>query len=53
MFLIMGFTHIVAAFILFLFAHGSTDAYVHFWGGLIELIIGLVIFHSDDCKFKI
>jgi len=51
MFLIMGFVHIVAAFILFL--SGSSDAYVHFTGGMIELIIGAVIFFKNDCNFEI
>lgn len=53
MFLIMGFAHIVAAFVLFLTYPQSTDTMVHFIGGIVELAIGVYIFFSNDCKFSI
>ena len=51
MFLIMGFLHIVASFVLFLTFPQSSDAIVHFWGGIVELAIGAYIFFSNNCKF--
>lgn len=53
MFLIMGFSHIVASFILFLTYPQSSDMPIHFIGGLIELFIGVGIYLSNDCKFRV
>lgn len=53
MFIIMGFAHILAAFILALTYPGSNDLIVHFIGGLVELSIGAYIFFSNDCKFTV
>ena len=53
MFLIMGFCHIVAGFILLLTYPQSSDMLIHFIGGFIELIIGVGIYLSDDCKFRV
>lgn len=53
MFLIMGFLHILAAFVLALTYPGSNDLIVHFIGGIVELSIGAYIFFSNNCKFFI
>lgn len=53
MFLIMGFAHLLASFVLFLFANDSHDLVVHFWGGLFEVLIGLYILHSNNYKFSV
>ena len=53
MFLIMGTMHLIASFVLFLFEPSSADMAIHFIGGLIEFVIGSVIFFVDDCIFRI
>jgi hypothetical protein len=53
MFLIMGFCHLLAAFVLALTYPGSNDLIVHAIGGLIELSIGAYIFFSNNCRFTV
>lgn len=53
MFLIMGFAHLLAAFVLFLTFPSSNDLQVHAIGGLVEFAIGLYIFFSNNCRFTV
>jgi hypothetical protein len=53
MFLIMGFAHLFASFVLVLTCPESNDLIVHFWGGLVEFAIGLFILHSNNYKFSV
>lgn len=53
MFLIMGFSHLLAAFVLALTYPGSNDLTIHAIGGFIELAIGAYIFFSNNCKFTV
>jgi hypothetical protein len=53
MFLIMGFAHLFASFVLALTYPGSNDLMVHAIGGAVEIAIGLYIFFSNNCKFSV
>jgi hypothetical protein len=49
----MGFAHLLASFVLFLFANQSNDMIVHFWGGVVEIIIGLYVLKANNYKFTV
>jgi hypothetical protein len=59
MFLIMGSVHIIAAAVLVIAGvltnQPSDDVVIwsQFIGGLVELVIGSVIFFNNDCKFEV
>jgi hypothetical protein len=53
MFLIMGLAHLFASFVLALTYPDSNDLIVHFWGGVVELLIGLYILRANNYKFTV